>query len=482
MTQVEQDVTTGKRFNLMRYFILTSLAALVGMAVLMALAFGMLMRQALVQEAETDAVSVARFMAAEFDAELQTLAQKGIDISWQDPRVQSRLTEAFARSGGALGVIKIKGFDETGKIIYSTEPSLIGQVDASNPDLQEALHGQVSSTLARAEEVADLEGEMFIVDVIETYVPVEGMDSPLCAFEIYQDATSIQKQVRSAQLLVVALVSGTVLLLSLVLFLIVRRADQIIARQTGELETAYVELRHLEQLKADLTHMIVHDMKNLLTSINGYTDLLSHAGPLTPTQDQFLEKIRRNSQRLLTMIGNMLDIGRLEEGKLQLQREAVPIHKIVEPPASEVAPLLEAEGKTLHLDIPADLPPLWADRDLLTRVVSNLLSNAEKHTEPGGNVWVTAGLGEEAGTLAVSVRDDGEGIPAEYHDTIFEKFSQAGSRRLGRKTDTGLGLAFCKLAVEAHGGTIGLDSQEGQGSTFTLTLPIAGQQPTEPAA
>ncbi len=474
MTEVKHlEVPTGKRFNLMRYFVLASLVTVVGVAVLTAFAFGTLMRRALIQEAERDAVTIAKLMAAEFETELEAMKEEGMEIVWMDPRVQNRLSEAFIRSGGALGIIKIKAFDEQGQIIYSTDPSLIGKVDSHNPDLQAALDGRVSSMLVRAEEVADLSGEVFVVDVIETYVPVAGMDSALRTFEIYQDATGIQEQVRSAQLLVVVLVGVISLFLFVVLLLIVRRADQIITRQTTELETAYVELRRLEQLKADLTHMIVHDMKNPLTSIGGYADLVARAGTLTSTQERFLERIRQNSQRLLSMINNMLDIGRLEEGKLELHREVVPVHEIVDPPVAEIAPLLEEGGKTLHLDIPPDLPPLWVDRNLLIRVMGNLLSNAEKHTEQGGNVWITARLGAKADTVEIGVRDDGEGIPAEYHDTIFEKFGQAGSRRLGRKTDTGLGLAFCKLTVEAHGGTIGLESEVGRGSTFTVTLPVA---------
>ncbi len=472
------EATTGKWFNLMRYFVLASLAVLIGVALLSALAFGVLMRRALIGEAEGDAVALAHFMAAEFDAELREMAREGLDLRWDDPQVQRRLSEVFVRSGGSLGVIKIKAFDGAGQIVYSTDLSLIGQMDAGNPDLQEAMAGRVSSSLAPAETVADLTGETFVVDVIETYVPVLEAGSSIRAFEIYQDATDIQHQVRVAQRLVAALVGGVTLLLFVLLFLIVRRADRIIARQRAELETAYTGLRRLEQLKSDLTHMIVHDLKNPLTSIGGYADLLPTAGPLNEMQNRFLQVIRQSSQRLLTMIRNLLDISRLEEGKLELQREALPVRQIVEPIVPEIAPLLAREEKSLHLDLPEDLPLLWGDRDLLVRVVSNLLSNAEKHTERGGNLWVTARPGGTPGTLLLSVRDDGEGIPAEYHEVIFEKFGQAANRRLGRQTDTGLGLTFCKLVVEAHGGTIAVESTVGQGSTFLLTLPTIGSAST----
>jgi signal transduction histidine kinase len=219
--------------------------------------------------------------------------------------------------------------------------------------------------------------------------------------------------------------------------------------------------------------MIVHDMKSPLTSIMLSAGLLSRVAPLIGKQVGLVERTRRSCQQLLTMISDMLDVTRLEEGKLDLEREAVPMRQVVEPAVQDVAPLIETADKMLHLALPDDLPPLWIDRNLMTRVVGNLLSNAEKHTEPGGNIWVVGQVGPEPGTLNLSVRDDGEGIPAEFHDTIFERFRQAKNQRLGRRTDTGLGLAFCKLAVEAHGGTINVDSDVSQGSTFTLTLPVA---------
>jgi signal transduction histidine kinase len=222
--------------------------------------------------------------------------------------------------------------------------------------------------------------------------------------------------------------------------------------------------------------MIVHDMKNPLASIGGFTDLLPRAGPLTERQAEYVQIIRESSQRLSSMILNLLDIGRLEEGRLELKREIVPVGETVEPLASGMRPLLHRSNKTLHLDLPADLPALWVDRQLVQRVVSNLLANAEKHPEPGGNIWIAAQAGSTSGTLSLIVHDDGEDIPPEFHQTIFEKFGQAEGRRLGYKTDTGLGLAFCKLAVEVHGGTIAVESEVDRGSIFTLTLPVA---PTE---
>ena len=165
----------------------------------------------------------------------------------------------------------------------------------------------------RAEKVVDLSGETFTVDVIETYVPVSRQPgSPFQVFEIYQDATDLLAQVQEAQRVLAAAVASIMLLIFLLLYLIVRRADQVIARQTIDLQVANTELRRLEQLKSDLTHMIVHDMKSPLTSIMLSAGLLSRVAPLIGKQVGLVERTRRSCQQLLTMISDMLDVTRLE--------------------------------------------------------------------------------------------------------------------------------------------------------------------------
>lgn len=157
--------------------------------------------------------------------------------------------------------------------------------------------------------MADLSGETIIADVIETYVPVRAkLDGPLQVFEIYQDAPDTLDQVRAAQRMLVAVVIGVMLLLFVLLYLIVRRADQIIARQTIDLQVANAQLCKLERLKSGLTHTIVHDMKSPLTCIMGYAELLPHAGPLTDTQVEDVRTIVQSVQRLLTMIVDLANI------------------------------------------------------------------------------------------------------------------------------------------------------------------------------
>ncbi|MER3513722.1 MAG: hypothetical protein C4310_04450 [Chloroflexota bacterium] len=129
--------------------------------------------------------------------------------------------------------------------------------------------------------------------------------------------------------------------------------------------------------------------------------------------------------------------------------------------------MAEQQGKHICVETPPDLPQALVDRDLIGRVIHNLVQNALKHTAPGGRITLAARA--ENGHLVVSVQDDGEGIPPEYHAHIFEKFVQVNK---AARNGSGLGLAFCRLAVEAHGGRISVKSQPHQGSTFTFTLPL----------
>jgi signal transduction histidine kinase len=131
------------------------------------------------------------------------------------------------------------------------------------------------------------------------------------------------------------------------------------------------------------------------------------------------------------------------------------------------------EGKSVRTEIDPAVQWISADERLIERIIANILSNAIKHSHAGGEVIIRVAPTEKDGGVAILTQDFGEGIPRKYHAKIFEKFCHAGLRDLGRKTDTGLGLAFCKMAVEAHGGSITVESAPGKGSRFTITLPGA---------
>lgn len=243
-----------------------------------------------------------------------------------------------------------------------------------------------------------------------------------------------------------------------------RLRDELTA-QNRELASANQRLRELEALRDSLMFMLVHDLRSPLSGIYTYLQILSAdlADQLTAESREDIAQALKSSGVLMEMINNLLDIGRLEAGELPLEREPVNLETVV----------AEAVGLIGCARVTVVRPPapvvVAADQSLITRVVTNLIGNAVKFTPEPDAVWVEiTGDSERA---RVAVRDEGPGIPAEYHEKIFERFGQVEAHRDRKNRSTGLGLAFCRLAVEAHGGRIGVESAAGKGSEFWLELP-----------
>ena len=245
-------------------------------------------------------------------------------------------------------------------------------------------------------------------------------------------------------------------------------------RQRDALEHAYADLQRAESLRDSLSAMLVHDLRTPLTAIIGPLEMLldDTSAPFDDIQRELLTMCQRNAHRLLGMVNDLLDIGKMESGEIILERTDVTPGALVEEAVRQTAPLAGEKGLEVAHDVAPGLPRLHADEDLLRRVLVNLLGNAIKFTPEGGRVAVSAR--DAPGALVFSVRDTGEGIPREAFGRIFEKFGQVESRSAGRRMSTGLGLTFCKMAVEAHGGRIGVESEPGKGSVFSFTIPRDG--------
>ncbi|MDQ3812890.1 MAG: PAS domain-containing sensor histidine kinase, partial [Armatimonadota bacterium] len=243
-----------------------------------------------------------------------------------------------------------------------------------------------------------------------------------------------------------------------------------------QLEELYDQLRAVNQLKNDLADMIVHDLRTPLTSLITGLQTVELLGNLNDDQQEFLNISVDGGLTLLGMINDLLDISRMEEGSLHLKYEEVVVVDLVERALKQVTSLAEHKNLTLVRDIAPDLPVLSADEDKLQRILMNLLGNAVKFTPFNGTISVAARLANQEAdgepAMLFSVTDTGEGIPEEAFERIFEKFAQVETRQAGRKMSSGLGLTFCKMAVEAHGGRIWVDSELGKGSTFSFTIPL----------
>ena len=237
-------------------------------------------------------------------------------------------------------------------------------------------------------------------------------------------------------------------------------------RTADQLLQNFEKLKELEALRDNLTGMIVHDLRSPLTGIIGFLELLQRvAGQnLTPEQMGFIEKASGSAGKLRDMITSLLDVNRLEEGKMPLNLQLADLREIL---TMAINPFAAAIGsRSLTVDMPELPVEVRCDMDLVQRVIANLVGNAIKFTPEGGEIRVA--ISHEGDKATVSVTDTGRGIRVEDHVRIFEKFGQVQGQQ--QRHSTGLGLTFCKLAIEAQGGAIGVKNNEGKGVTFWFVL------------
>ncbi|MDQ1522357.1 MAG: hypothetical protein QOE47_281 [Pyrinomonadaceae bacterium] len=244
----------------------------------------------------------------------------------------------------------------------------------------------------------------------------------------------------------------------------------------AELNEANARLHELAEMREEFLAVTTHDLRSPLTVISGVISFFTSGrlGELSPEQKNMVSMMERNTQNLIELVNDLLDAAKLESGSLQLELADVDLPALVNEICEPFEQLAREKGLTLRQeDAPAGLPPVRADRPKLRRAIVNLLSNALKFTPTGGSVTVSA---ERVGGDAVrlSVTDTGVGIAADDLPSLFDKFEQARHRATRGEKGTGLGLYITRQLVELHGGTINVESEVGRGSTFSFTLPVAG--------
>jgi signal transduction histidine kinase len=248
-------------------------------------------------------------------------------------------------------------------------------------------------------------------------------------------------------------------------------------RETAEaLARSNEELRELDRMKDFFVSGVSHELRTPLTSLLGYVEILQggEVGELNDQQGHFLSIIDRNSHRLMDLIDDILFMSRLDSGRFQLERSPVDLAKVVADRVESIQPAAEKKRVHVHLDLADAASRLFADVSRLTQVVDNLLSNALKFTPEGGDVFVTVSTSDD--TTHLEVRDTGVGIPEDEAGRLFERFFRASTAQ--NIQGTGLGLSIVKAIVEAHDGTISVDSSVGVGTTVEVELPLQ----TKPAA
>ncbi|MBP1712670.1 MAG: His Kinase (phospho-acceptor) protein [Deltaproteobacteria bacterium] len=246
---------------------------------------------------------------------------------------------------------------------------------------------------------------------------------------------------------------------------------QIIAAKNAKLE-------ELERVRDGLVHMIIHDLRNPLSAISAYLQLaLIDPGGLSGANKEKVERCFHFCQELEHMIQNLLNISKMEEGKMDLNREPTSLQDLTTEILERFAPTVEERQISLFFSGNGNLPPVIIDRSIIKRVITNLVDNEIRYTPNGGAIEVGVKAIPDKGAICLTVKDSGDGIPAEYQEKIFDKFEQVKLKKEGNRAgSSGLGLTFCKMAVETHGGKIWVESEgPGKGAAFQALLPLSAQ-------
>lgn len=241
---------------------------------------------------------------------------------------------------------------------------------------------------------------------------------------------------------------------------------------TDALEQSYRTLRELTKVRDDLMNMIVHDLKTPLTSVLATLEMLREGdyGPMTDRQYKAVSEAEGKAEDLLGLIQDLLEVARVEETRIAISPEPIAPAAFLAELVIDWTPRCEAEGASVAYEADDEAPVFKADKGLLRRVFSNLIQNALAHSATTVHVDLAAQRDPQG--ILFTVTDNGPGIPAEFQEVIFRKFEQVRSPNAPKTRSSGLGLAFCRIAVEAHGGRIWVRSKEKEGSTFYIQLPV----------
>jgi signal transduction histidine kinase len=250
-----------------------------------------------------------------------------------------------------------------------------------------------------------------------------------------------------------------------------------LVRRNELLQRQHLELEQASQLKSQFLANMSHEFRTPLNAILGYTSMLLQgvSGDMTAAQKNKMTRVDSNARHLLSIINDILDISRIEAGKMPLHLEDFELPGLISELLAEVEPLIQKARLQTLTELPLDLPLLHSDRQKVKQIVLNLLTNAIKFT-PQGTVKVEVTPDEERREMRIAVQDTGIGIAAQDHEKVFEDFRQADNSVTREYGGAGLGLAICRRLAKMLDGRIELESELGRGSTFTLVVPRRGKR------
>ncbi len=229
--------------------------------------------------------------------------------------------------------------------------------------------------------------------------------------------------------------------------------------------------KNLEQMRDDFVSMIVHDLKNPLAGVIGFSEIMLSKAQKRGIDDfeHFLTGILQQANTMHDMVNNILEVHKMEDGSMEIEKDVAEFDEIITKAIRQVEVAAKQREINIRTEVPEDFPAVFVDQDKMVRLFANILSNGVKYTPQGGLITIRAEI--RGDTILTAIIDNGQGIPAQYLETIFDRFSQVNRKKQGKAASVGLGLYFCKLVIEAHGGKIWAESEEGKSSTFYFTIP-----------
>lgn len=456
LTGLVRQLSLLTRFTLTGLTMTALIAAILGWALARELE-----RSALDREARSQADAVTRVL----DPFLQTSdfaeALSGQRLADLDRIVRERILQAHA--------VRVKLWGPSGLIVYSTDPELMGQEFAVEHELAEALDGHLAtevSDLSKAENEAERQG---YARLMEIYVPVRLDGRVVGVYELYHDLDAVQPGIVAMQRLLWLSLAAAFGILYLALFGLVARASRELGRQSQELARLEAR-REIDRLKGEFVSIVSHELRTPLASLVGYSELLLRRQANAVEQREWLETIRSEAFRLNHLVEELLDVSKIEAGRVDLRTCPLQLETVTRCALATFR--TQANGHRFDQRVPTELPPVLADPDKLTQVLTNLVSNAIKYSPNGG--VVTIGAEAANGSIRLSVADRGLGIPPDELPHLFDRFHRVHDEARAAIPGTGLGLYITKQLVELLGGRVWAESPgPGQGSTFYVELPIA---------
>ncbi|MCI0872564.1 MAG: HAMP domain-containing histidine kinase, partial [Chloroflexi bacterium] len=410
-----------------------------------------------------------------------------IDVSISGDQLDTWMSEVSRDIGASVAVL----FDLDGKPVWSSDPAHGGSGDFEAKDVEIALAGGVITELVHDVLLVDARGRYYVSDAMETYLPLFSAsgDEEIGVIEVYADVRGQLKEASDAarsnifgsvievMVALTLLLIGSVFVVELLLNRARRRRDEAERRRVetdSVLALAKTQSREAEiarQERERFLSVVSHELKTPLTSILAFTDILTRDrdGALTERQLKHLDLVKRNGRRLDGLINDILDVSRIETGRLSLETTEFEIGELFDDLTLSLESIFQEKSQKLIVAPPLGDELLVADRSRIFQAVSNLLSNASKYSPENSTITFRGTV--EDNRLRMSVTDEGFGLSENDRLHIFDLFYRASNEQTRTVAGLGVGLAIVRSIIESHNGSVTVDSAPGTGSTFAIEIP-----------